>query len=217
MVDTTVITPSVPVRHVQLHKAVHSVQDQTDPPCAHLISIGRRPEGMAPLAHMVDTFNTLAMAADTEWVTALADDDFFDPHHFATIAPALGTPVDVVYAFAHDHIPHVDVNGWSQDELVDRLEEGNFICGSGTTIRLEALWAAGGWSVEGWDPETHLYWGGPCWADDWDLWKRMARIGARFLCVPVETWHVGVGAPERLTDQANAIMGKGRGRVMLHG
>ena len=214
--DITVMTPSIPARRDYLVEAIDSVMRQTAPPAAHLIGITEVEDGPA-MAQLVGTRNRLAEAAETTWVATLDDDDYYLPHHFATVAPFLERSADVIYTFP-DNMPGLvqDVTSWSSAALVGALSVANCIC-SNACIRLEALWAAGGWSTEGWDPETYLYWDGPVCAEDWDLWLRLARIEARFVCVPTATWHYRRHTTN-LTDRATIIRERSKGNgVYLHG
>jgi hypothetical protein len=203
MIDLTVVTPSIPGRRQWLYECIASVDEQTVKPAGHIISIGKAAEGQPKLPHIVETRNRLCMAVDTAWVSSLDDDDLFDPTHFETVAPYLDGPYDLIYTYAHG-FPSQDCSAWNGQEIVDALGRHNWI-GMPACIRLETVWAAGGWSIEGWNPETYYYGEGPCWAEDWDLWLRMAQIGARFLCIPQETWHYRLDSPDRTTHAAMAV------------
>jgi hypothetical protein len=216
VLDVTVLTPSIPARRDYLIEAIDSVQRQSSPPAGHLIAITEVDEGPA-MSQLVATRNRLAECAETTWVATLDDDDYYLPDHFTTVAPMLEEPVDVIYSYP-DNMPGLvkDVTAWGTGTLLQALSVANCIP-SNACIRVEALWAAGGWSTEGWDPDSYLYWDGPVCAEDWDLWLRLARIEARFVCVPVPTWHYR-RHETNLTDRANAIKSRTKGQgVMLHG
>jgi Glycosyltransferase like family 2 len=215
MVDLSILTPSIPSRARWLEEAKASVDAQTVRPAAHLIHVS--PPESPRIAGVVNARNALCRMAETAWVGGLDDDDLLLPHHVETIAPYLGLAVDVVYTLAEGQTEEGrNVNGLSPAELVGLLEERNVVP-STATVRLEALWGVGGWSAQGFDPVTHLYGEGPVWAEDWHLWLRLARAGARFVCVPVATWRYRDGAPDRITPAAMAILSRPVGRGMLHG
>jgi hypothetical protein len=205
----TVITPSIPERRRLLAEAIESVQLQTSPVAAHLIRVQQPPRGALSTAHTATQLNALLTAVDTEWVAPLGDDDIYLPHHVEKIRPNLGQDADVVYSWPqdeHDYL-RIDVSDWTPSEVALRLEEGNFIR-STITIRTELLRRIGGWAGEYRDgvfSETGVPY------DDWDLVIRLARAGARFRCVPFETWvyrvgdwrHSGTGESDEDNDAEN--------------
>lgn len=215
-VPVTVCTPSIPSRAIQLQRAIASVQRQTVRPEAHLISIGEAEPGESRLSHLVRTRNALAQAVDTDWLAILDDDDWYLPRHFETIAPYLETDADVVYTFSEGPYVNVDVTGWTAGELVAQLQVSNVIAAN-AAVRVSRLEDLGGWSDTYFNPDTHLYDGGPVCHDDWELWLMMARAGARFLCVPQETWHYDFEPnTDRQTARADELMARTK-KVVLHG
>lgn len=190
-IGITVITPSIPERRRLLAEAIESVQLQTFPVAAHLIRVQQPPRGALSTAHTAAQLNALLTAVDTEWVAPLGDDDIYLPHHVEKIWPYLGQDVDVVYSWPtdeHDYL-RIDVSDWAPSQVARRLEEGNFIR-STITMRTELVRRIGGWADEYRDgvfSETGVPY------DDWDLLIRLARAGARFRCVPFETWVYRVG------------------------
>jgi len=195
----TVITPSIPERRRLLVEAMESVQLQTSPVEAHLIRVQQPPGGALSTAHTATQLNALLTAVDTEWVAPLGDDDIYLPDHIEKIRPHLGHDADVVYSWPRDEYEwlRIDVSDWPPPRVARRLEEGNFIR-STTTIRTELLRQIGGWAVgyrDGVFSETGVPY------DDWDLLIRLARAGARFRCVPFETWIYRVGDWRHNSDE----------------
>ena len=192
----TVVTPSIPERRRLLAEAIESVQIQTSPVEAHLIRVQRPPLGVLSSAHLAVQLNALLAAVDTEWVAPLCDDDIYLPHHVEKIRPYLEQDADVVYSWAKDEYEpfRVDASGWPPSQVARSLEEVNFIR-STVTMRTELLRHIGGWRSERRDgvfSETGVPY------EDWDLLIRLARAGARFRCVPFETWVYRLGNWRRI-------------------
>jgi hypothetical protein len=189
--DITVITASIPERQRMLAETIESVQVQTSPVDAHLVRVQRPPQGLLSPRHVAMQHNALLKAVDTEWVATLNDDDIYHPDHVEKIRSHLGPDVDVVYSWPTNEYDwfRIDVSDWTSREVADRLEEGNFIR-EAITVRTELLRQLGGWGGEYQDgvfSETGVEW------EDWDLLIRLARAGARFRCVPLETWDYRAG------------------------
>lgn len=172
MIDVTVITASLPHRSLLLAEAVASVGSQTSP-ARHLISVDA---GVG----VAEARNQLLDAASTDWVAFLDDDDHLDPHHIEVLAErAASDDVDVV-------IPHCRFDGpplpaisccagyYNRPfDVRDLRRHGIFPI---TVIaRRSAILAAGSF------PVSAPY-------EDWSLWRRMVRLGARFDVVPTVTW-----------------------------
>lgn len=187
----TVITASIPERRRLLAETIESVQLQIPPVEAHLIRVQQPPPGALSSVHLAEQHNALLTAVDTEWVATLNDDDIYFPDHTEKIRPYLEQDADVVYSWAkneHDYL-RIDVSDWTSSQVAHRLEQGNFIR-EAVTFRTELLRRVGGWADEYRDgvfTETGLPY------EDWDLLIRLARAGARFRCVPFETWEYRVG------------------------
>jgi hypothetical protein len=187
----TVITASIPERRRMLAETIESVQIQTSPVDAHLIRVQRPPLGVLSPRHVAMQHNALLDAVDTEWVATLNDDDIYHPDHVEKIRPLLEQDADVVYSWTkgeHDYL-RLDVSDWTPAQVAARLEEGNFIRAA-ITVRTELLRRIGGWGGEYRDgvfSKTGVEW------EDWDLLIRLARAGARFRCLPLETWEYRAG------------------------
>jgi hypothetical protein len=192
----TVITPSIPERRRLLAEAIESVQVQTSPVDAHLIRVQRPPLEVLSPVHSAVQLNALLAAVDTEWVAPLCDDDIYLPYHVEKIQPHLGQDVDVVYSwptYEQDN-NRIDVSELTPSHVAILLEQRNFIR-STITIRTELLRRIGGWADECQDGvfgETGVAY------EDWDLLIRLARAGARFRCVPFETWVYRAGPWRRI-------------------
>lgn len=196
----TVITPSIPERRRLLAEAIDSVQAQTSPVEAHLIRVQRPPRGALSSAHLAMQLNALLTAVDTEWVAPLGDDDIYLPDHVEKIRPYLGQGADVVYSWARNEYEQfrVDVTGWDPAQVARKLEERNFIRTT-ITMRTELVRRVGGWTDEYRDG-VFTATGVPY--EDWDLLIRLARAGARFRCVPFETWEYRIGDWRRILTWA---------------
>lgn len=178
MLDVTVITPTIPGREAFLAECRESVMAQNWFPYAHLVRLDD--PGVRDRAgkedHMVEQHNALLYRVETEWLAVLHDDDTYLEHHIETILPALDD-ADVVYSYSTtEQVSRVDVSDWPQGQLVAALEASNIIPAC-AAIRTDLMREVGGWQHQ----ERPLY-------SDWSNWLRLAKAGARFQCVPVETW-----------------------------
>jgi len=192
----TVITPSIPERRHLLAEAIESVQSQTSPVETHLIRVQQPPQGALSSAHLAAQLNALLAAVDTQWVAPLGDDDIYLPNHVEKIQPHLNQDADVVYSWPkHEHENfRIDVSDWPPAHVALLLQERNFIRTT-ITMRTELVRRVGGWPGEYRDgvfTETGVPY------EDWDLLIRLARAGARFRCVPFETWVYRVGDWRRI-------------------
>jgi len=196
-IDLTVCTPSIPGRGAWLAQAIASVEAQRVKPLAHVIRV----DGPGGLPGVVRARRALAEIVGTKWMAGLDDDDVLLGYHFETLQTAMENEVgDVIYTYDASG-QGTDLTNFSTAQLVEFFDRDNCVPVT-ACIRMEAFSRVGGWSDEGFDPDTHLYGDGPCFAEDWDLWRRMAAAGARFVCLPVPTYHRRDGAPHRLIDQA---------------
>jgi GT2 family glycosyltransferase len=190
--DLTIITPSIPGREHLLSECIQSVQNQTLRPWAHLIRVQSPLSERLDVAHIAAQQQALLPAVETGWLSCLGDDDLYLPNHVDTVAEHFDR-ADVVYTLDEQrHLPSTDVNGWSNDEILELLGRMNFLNGS-SAMRTELVREVGGWGV----PDANgVFESGATW-EDWDLNIRMARAGARFLFVPVTTWVYRLGPHAR--------------------
>jgi hypothetical protein len=192
-----------------LAESVRSVNAQVVPVDSHMIMSHAPVEGMASQLHCAHMQNYLLRSVVTPWTMRLADDDKLLPEHWAVLSGDLGihTNADVIYSWDAGHyLPRVNCNEWSQEQLIDHLFRENFIDGSAVAVRTELLFKVGGWPSL-WEDKPP--WGGhfvghdgrPLAAyEDWALWQVLARAGARFVCVPEETWLYGAGDWPRISN-----------------
>lgn len=178
MLDVTVITPTIPGRESYLEECRESVMAQNWFPYAHLVRLDD--PGVRDRAgkedHMVEQHNALLEQVETEFLAVLHDDDVYLPCYLETIVPVLAD-ADVAYCFSTTpEVSRADVTGWSQTQLVQALEGANVIPAC-AVIRTEVEREIGGWQHR----DRPLY-------SDWSNWLRLAKAGARFVCVPVEGW-----------------------------
>lgn len=177
-----VLTAALPHRVHLLAECVESIRQQTHRPVAHLIAVDYEQAGC------VATMNRLFESVDAtaaDWVALLADDDLAYPHHLETLVGA-STGADIVYTWC-------DVEGrpgWNPNAHFDpdRLLYENYIP-STTLIRVELVRRLGGWKP------------GPHGWEDYTMWLRALKAGARFVCVPTITWRY------RFTSSGNMTMG----------
>jgi hypothetical protein len=204
-VSLTVITATIPGREFLLAEATNSVNWQTLPVDKHLVRC-EEPYGVGEV-HLATQRNALLTMVETEWTAVLDDDNLWLARHHATIAEGL-TVADVIYTWDTSTTrPRVDCNGWTQDRIIATLDAGNFI-DANAAIRTSALRAAGGWPTDWEGPrraEGGHFANSPASSEDWELWRRLARAGARFLCLPVETWTYGMGEWRRASEDAEAV------------
>lgn len=179
----TVLTATLGRRPALLAEAVASVRAQTLTEWEHVIvddgSFSVGPVDGARVVHVSHrglgpARNAGLVHARGEAVALLDDDDVWHRHHLATVWSAMvETGADVVYADC-DEVGRRD--GYRidvRDFDAALLERENFLCVPATLVRTASLRAAGGFGAGS--------------LEDWDLWKRMARRGMRFVHVPVVT------------------------------
>jgi hypothetical protein len=195
--DVTVITATIPGREDLLKYCLGSVYNQTVEVRAHLVMAQSCTEGFPPQVHVAQQQNQLLKAVDTTWTMRLADDDQLLPSHIEALLPSMAN-ADVVYSFdASQNRPRYSCNELTQREIVNRFEVGNWIDGSAVAIRTELLKAVGGWSTEWeggkWSEGGHYIAIPRINAEDWMCFYMLANQGARFVCVPEDTWYYGSG------------------------
>jgi glycosyltransferase involved in cell wall biosynthesis len=194
--DVTVVIACHPPRftHRMLGRALKSVIAQTVQPAAIVVAndVGR--EGSA------DTRNRALAAATTEWVAFLDSDDQFLPTHLGTLywaATEPAAPPDVVYSWPRvidqdgTEIPrHPD---WGGGPVFDPdLLRRKAHIQTTSLVRTEWAQAVGGFTFRTDDTGAVN--------DDHGFYLRLLDAGARFLCVPEQTFlwlHHGRSAPGR--------------------
>jgi hypothetical protein len=198
----TVVTASIPGREKSLSDTIASVYAQTVEVESHLVIAQSCSEKLPSTLHCARQQNALLPAVSTEWTMRLADDDQLLPHHVETVMPFFDG-ADVVYSWdANRDRPHIDCTEWSQARLVDQFDHENFIDGSAVCIRTTLLRKVGGWPTD-WVGDGPLQ--GGHYKDtiipfeDWACFSRLAKIGAKFRCVPQETWRYGNGSWPRIS------------------
>lgn len=169
----TYLSCSIPGREHELQRAMASVAAQHDAPL-HLIAADD-----GSLGPQVK-YNHLAKGVATPWLAFLDDDNYLLAGHLEAISPYFDRG-DILYSFDQGGTrPRIDVTNWDNSQIIAFLEENNFLDQS-CAMRTELFTQLGGF-----DTQARYM--------DWDLWKRAAAAGARFICVPEATWVYGVVA-----------------------
>ena len=202
----TVLTPTIPGREVLLAECVASVTAQTVEVANHLICSQSCSENLPSPVHCARMQNALLPAVRTEWTMRLADDDLLLPHHVATLLPALEPGVDVVYSWDEaSNRPRIDCTGWPQEKLIHELGKTSWIDGSAVAIRTDMLVGVGGWPHKAVGrPPFHGHFSGfpeAVTCEDHACFYRLACQGAKFVCIPQETWVYRAGAWGRISEE----------------
>ena len=168
MARVAVVTTSLPERSAFRGECIASVNAQTLAPITHLVMLDY--ERVGP-AEMLNRMLPSCLAAGADWIAQLADDDLMDAHHLETLV-AHSTDADIVYSYCR-----VEGRGFNPNSPfdADRLRRENYIPAT-TMIR------AGLCDELGWRSDSAYGF------EDWDFWLRALDAGARFTCVPEETW-----------------------------
>ena len=163
-----VVTPSLPERESFRAECIASVNAQTAQPITHLVMLDYERVGPAT---MLNRMLPSCLAAGAEWIAQLADDDLMDAHHLEILV-AHSTDADIVYSYCR-----VEGRGFNPNSPfdADRLRRENYIPAT-TMIR------AGLCDELGWRSDSAYGF------EDWDFWLRALDAGARFVCVPEQTW-----------------------------
>ena len=214
----TVITATIPGREVLLMECLESVYRQTVEVEAHLVLAQSCTEGLPSPVHCAKMQNALLASVGTEWTMRLADDDLLLPDHIATLLPFLSqrrptspgcynNAYDVIYSWDASHSrPNWNSNVLSQEQLVAALGQTSWIDGSAVAIRTDWLSNVNGWPEEyvGRPPFDGHFAGFPSTVtcEDHACFLALARAGARFLCVPEETWVYRAGGWDRISMEA---------------
>ena len=166
-----------------LAKAVNSVLEQTYPVDAVIISVDHDHVGAA-----MNRDNGIALV-QTEWVAFLDDDDWWYPHHIASLMElAQNTGADLVH-------PHYDVIGG--EDPFPEFEGRQFDLSDPHQIpvtfmaKTDAIRSVGGFSdmsVVRADDPGQIDDNGIRSGEDWRLTIRLAEQGYRFAHTPLHTW-----------------------------
>lgn len=138
-------------------------------------------------------------AADQDWLFFLDADDRLDPDHLARMAVAatLSDGADILYSdwrlatAEGDESPHVSAPNMDSPFAVTACRCPFPI--HAAWVRRASVLAAGGF-----DSQLTI-------AEDWDLWQRLARGGARFSHVPGVTARYTLGAGTATSDVATFL------------
>ena len=163
-----VMTPSLPERAEFRAECVESVKAQTLAPVAHVVMLDYERVGPAV---MLNRMLPACIAAEADWIAQLADDDLIDSHHLETLV-AHSAEADILYSYCR-----VTGRGFNPNSPfdADRLRRENYI--PATTLIRASLCEELGWRAD----SAYGF-------EDWDFWLRALDAGARFVCVPEETW-----------------------------
>lgn len=162
----TVITATMPERSVLLAEAMASVAAQTVTPAEHLVAVDYVRHGGARV------YNLLAKAVRTPWLATLPDDDLFYPNHLETLLGA-ADGADVVYSYC-DVTGNYPWEAYNQPFHPDLLRRTSCVSHV-ALVRTDLVARLGGWE------EIAGY--------DYRFWLTALDAGARFVSVPVPTWH----------------------------
>lgn len=168
MTGITVLTPTLPERGEMLRECVASIAAQTCPPEAHLIAVDFHRKGPGYW------FRYLGAQVETEWLCAMGDDDLLYPHHFEVLLRSLedDPDVDVLWTYCDSSGIHT-YTAYNQPFDSNLLKRCNVVAQT-ALVRREVYELAGGFKDE------HQ--------EDWNLWKRIDALGARFRSIPQVTW-----------------------------
>lgn len=163
----TVVVPTIPIRGALLARAVESVMAQTWKPGAISIAVDLNHKGHGP------TRTRATMAATTEWICYLDDDDELLPQHLERLITCQReTQADLIYPWFH-------VQG-GEDPWPERFgrpwdsANPNMIVPVTVLVRRQLVLDAGGFDAE-------LDSDGRCW-------RAVAASGAKIVHHPEKTW-----------------------------
>lgn len=156
-----VITPSKLNRSALLEECKVSVLAQTRPADCHAIEVDVKAEGPAVVR------NRLVKGLDSsfDWLAWLDDDDVLLPSHLEKLS-AVAELADVVYSLCQ---MNCNTHAFSLEDLIHY----NYIPVT-ALVRRSIFTAVGGFDE------------GPL--EDWNLWKKIAISGGRYIFVPEVTW-----------------------------
>lgn len=193
-----VITPSLPERGELRTEAAESVEAQLLAPAGHLIGIDHARIGPGRMRNaLAGAASAISGVESDVWLAFLDDDDTMDCGHLMALSEAFAR-ADVVYSYFRKagHAPECLQNVERFDP--ERLRAGNYIPVT-VAIRLRAFHSVGGFRPpQGSEPDF----------EDWLLWLRLLKAGARFECIPRVTWTYRFHAGAQRSDPHGAAAGK---------
>jgi glycosyltransferase involved in cell wall biosynthesis len=150
-----------------LAEACASVAAQTLQPAEHLIYVDYKHDGPATL------INRMVAAAQTEWISILADDDLYDPEHLEALA-ARSVKADIVLSWCR-------IEGKQEKQHRGKFDPIDLLKKRDTGMRGCFMFRKSLWErVGGWQEDVY--------AEDWDFLARAYTKSARFVPVYRETW-----------------------------
>jgi hypothetical protein len=171
MHEITVVTPSIPPRHVLLQRMMASAADQTHPATAFSMALDIRKEGAGP------TRTRALRQAQTDWVAFVDDDDELLPCHLEVLVQAqVETDADVVW-------PWFQVVGGSDPIRGNRGRQWDPAVPH--TFPITALVRNELAQKCHFPPPLE---GVGCSGEDFDFWMQLSNMGAKFHHVNEVTW-----------------------------
>lgn len=174
----TVIVPAHParIRNGMLQRALLSVEAQTRHPDDVIVELDYWHRGSA------ETRNAALRRVTTDWVAFLDSDDMLYPNHLGALEQfAHETGADLVYPWFAHHGRDDPYPGRFRT-LFD--EQALYVA---NYIPITVLCKTRRIKQAGWfRPDLSI--APPAQCDEWDLWKRMLRDGAKFAHLPERTW-----------------------------
>ena len=183
----TLITATLPERRHLFADLARSVALQTLPPQAWLVEWDYEHRGP------VEVINNLVEQVETEWFFRIDDDDLLEHDHFDTLKPYLTDEADIVYSWCR-------VEGQGSTRLfqrpfsTERLKVENYIP-SAAAIRTSLWRDLGGYEQAERTPH-----------EDYDFWLRALEAGARFVCVPIQTWVYRMGDWAHRSEHSSFVL-----------
>jgi glycosyltransferase involved in cell wall biosynthesis len=161
----TVLTATIPERSGMVANAINSVAKQTLKPSNHIVLVDIKKQGN------FDSYQKLLNMATTEWVCFLDDDDELYPDHLAKLAKN-SNGYDVIYSNPEVNDP-LDLIRYNMDFNSDLLKIESIVPIT-ALVRRSLMMEVGGFDK--------------IQSCDWEMWKKLARAGARFKKINDITW-----------------------------